>query len=152
METPKRFIPYEKGISEQLKRVVNKYGLNVIFTRSLSLKSTLLRNPFKTNSVCGVVCNITYSCCKKYFGETGRTVEESIMEHQPDINNEKNVEKITGLSQHLRESRHTPNYIEVEIVAKENNIVKRKLKESVAISQEKQGNLLNKKQERKVWS
>ena len=63
------------------------------------------------------------------------------MKHQPDINNEKNVEKITGLSQHLRESRHTPNYKEVKIVAKENNIVKRKLKESVAISQEKQGNL-----------
>ena len=48
-------------------------------------------------------------------------------------NNEKSVEKITGLSQHLRESRHTPNWKEVEILAKENNIVKQKFKESVAI-------------------
>ena len=51
---------------------------------------------------------------------------------------------MTGLSQHVRESRHTPNWKEIEILSKENNIVKRKLKESVAISQEKQGNLWTK--------
>ena len=39
---------------------------------------------------------------------------------------------------------------EVEILAKENNIVKQKFKESVAITQEKKGNLLNKKEERKT--
>ena len=43
---------------------------------------------------------------------------------------------MTGLSQHVRESRHTPNWKEIKILSKENNIVKRKLKESVAISQE----------------
>ena len=36
--------------------------------------------------------------------------------------------KVTGLSQHLRESRHKPNWKEVEILAKENNIVKWKFK------------------------
>ena len=65
-------------------------------------------------------------------------------------NNEKSVEKITGLSQHLRERGHTPNLKEAEILTKENNIVKQKFKESVAISQEKKDNLLNKKEERKV--
>ena len=95
---------------------------------------------------------VTCSCCKKYFGETGRTMKERIKEHQADVNNEKSVEKITGLSQHLRESRHTPNWIELEILAKENNIVNRKFKESVAVSQEKKDNLLNKKEERKVIS
>ena len=38
------------------------------------------------------------------------------------------VEKIAGLSQHLNESRHTPNWKEVEIKGKENNIVKQKFK------------------------
>ena len=32
LETPKLLIPYEKGIAEQLKRVANRYGLEVIFT------------------------------------------------------------------------------------------------------------------------
>ena len=52
---------------------------------------------------------ISCSWCKKYFGETGRTIEERIKEHQTGINNEKSVEKIGGLSQHLRETRHTPD-------------------------------------------
>ena len=126
METPKLFIPYGKGIAEQLKRVANRYGLEVIFTRSLSLKSKLPTNPFNSCSTCGVVYKVTYSCYKKYIGETGRTIEERIKEHQTDVNNQKNVEKITGLSQHLRESRHTPIWKEVEILAKEIFIKKRK--------------------------
>ena len=54
VETPKLFLPYEKGISEQLKRIANKYGLEVIFMRSLSTKSKLRTNPFKGDSACGV--------------------------------------------------------------------------------------------------
>ena len=84
LETPKLFIPYEKGIAEQLKRVANRCGLEVIFARSLSLKSKLPTNPFKS---CGVVHKVTCSCCKKYIGETGRTIEERIKEHQADENN-----------------------------------------------------------------
>ena len=50
-----------------------------------------------------------------------RTIEESIKEHKTDVNDENSVQ--TGLSQHLRESRHTPNWKEVEILAKESNIL-----------------------------
>ena len=57
------FLPYEKGISQKLKRVANKYGLEVIFTRSLSLKSKLRTNPVKSDSACGVVYKGTCSCC-----------------------------------------------------------------------------------------
>ena len=91
------------------------YGLEVICTRTSSLKSKLRTNPFKSDSACGVVYKVTCPCCKKYFGESGRTIEETIKEHQADVNNQKSVEKITGLSQHLRESRHTPNWKEEEI-------------------------------------
>ena len=118
METLKLFIPYKEGISEQLKRVASKYGSEVVFTRSLSLKSRLLTNSFKIDSACGVVYKVTCSCCKKYFGETRGTIVERIKEHQGDVNNEKSIEKITGLSQYLRENRHTPNWKEVEILAK----------------------------------
>ena len=124
----------------------------MIFARSLSLKSKLRTNPVKSDSTCGIVYKEICSCQKKYVGETGRTIEEKIKEHQADVNNEKSAEKITGLLQHLRESRHTPNGKEGEILAKENNIVKQKFKESVAILQEKKDNLLNKIEERKVIS
>ena len=124
----------------------------MIFTRSLSLKSKLPTNPFKSCSTCGVIYKVTCSSYKKYIREIRRTIEERIKEHQADINNQKSVEKITSLSQHLRESRHTPIWKEVEIITKESNIVKRKFKESVAITQERKDKLLNKKEARKIIS
>ena len=45
--------------------------------------------------------------------------------------------KIAGPSQHLRESEHTPNWEEIYILVKENNIVKR---------------IFNKREQRKVIS
>ena len=51
-----------------------------------------------------------------------------------------------------RESRHKPNWNEVEILAKENNIVKQKFKESVEISEEKKDSLLNKNEESNIWT
>ena len=152
METPKRFLLYQKEISEQLKLVANKYGLRVIFTRSLSIKSKSRSNLFESNKVCGVVYKETCFCCRKYFGETGTKIQESINKHQAHTNNENSAEKSIYVSQHLRESRHTPNCKEVELLLKENNAVKRKFKESVTISNEKKDNLLNKKEKRKVPS
>ena len=78
---------------------------------------------------------------------------KKLEEHHTDVNNKKSVEKITDLSQNFREIRDTPNWKVVEVLAKENNIIKRKFKESVAISQEKKENLLNRKEERSdIWS
>ena len=86
----------------------------------------LQKNLLKRDSACAIVYKVTCYFRKTYFGETGRPIEETIKEDQADVNNDESVEKIKGLSQHLRESRHTPNWKEVEILAKENNIVKRK--------------------------
>ena len=41
-ETPKLFMSYEKWSSEQVKPIVNRYGIEVIFRRNLSLKSRFL--------------------------------------------------------------------------------------------------------------
>ena len=71
----------------------------MLLTRSWSLKSKLLTNPFKSGSWCRLVYNATCSFNKKYFGEMGRTIEERIKEHEADVNNEKSVQKITGLLQ-----------------------------------------------------
>ena len=83
----------KKEYQHNLNTLAIKYGLEVILIRSLSIKSMLLTNPLKSGSACGGVYKVTYCCCKKYFGETRRTIAERIKEHQADINNEKSVEK-----------------------------------------------------------
>ena len=65
--------------------------------------SKLPTNPFKNCFTYAVVYKVTCSCYKKYIGETGRTIEERIKEHQADL-----IITSQILSQHLRESRHTP--------------------------------------------
>ena len=99
---------YEKGIAEQLKRDANRYGLEATFTRSLSRKSKLPTNKhFKSCSTSRVLSKVTCSCYKEYIEETGTTIDERIKEHEADVNNDKSVEKILVLLQHLRESRNT---------------------------------------------
>ena len=38
LEPLKMFIPYEKGISEKLKRVASKYGFTTVFTKTKELR------------------------------------------------------------------------------------------------------------------
>ena len=38
LEPLKMFIPYEKGISEKLKRVASKYGFATVFTKTKDLR------------------------------------------------------------------------------------------------------------------
>ena len=107
LEALKLFIPYENRISEQHKHVANKYGLKVIFTRSLSLRSKLQANSFESDIVCGVVYKVTCSCCKKYLEETGGTIEERIKEHQADVNNEKSKKNDRSISTSQRKLTYT---------------------------------------------
>lgn len=53
-----------------------------------------------------------------------------MIEHQARCLMKRILEKVTGLS-HLRESGHKPDWKEVEIIAKENKIVKGKFKGKV---------------------
>lgn len=64
----------------------------------------------------------------------------------------KKVWKKYKVYHNISEKVHIPLIRKVDIIAKENNIAKRKFKKSVANMQETKGNLLNKKEQRKVIS
>ena len=66
----------------------------------LSLKSKLPASPFKSCSTCVIIYKVTCSCHKRYNGQTGRTIEERIKEHQITEKYEKLVEKITSKRRH----------------------------------------------------
>ena len=70
-------------------------------------------------------------------------------EHRQDAEGE--VEKISGLSEHLRQTMHKANFDDVEILNKESNFFKRKFKEAIAIKKNNTP-LLNKKDEIKAIS
>ena len=65
-------------------------------------------------------------------------------EHKDDGENEKEDNKVSGLSQHIREALHRVDFENVKIINKESNFNKRKMKEAIAIKNNKE-RLLNKK-------
>ena len=72
-----------------------------------------------------------------------------MVEHIQDAEGE--VEKISGLSERLRQTMHKANFDDVEILNKESNFIKRKFKEEIAIKKNN-APLLNKKEEIKAIS
>ena len=68
----------------------------------------------------GVVYRVTCKIVVVYVGETGRSLETRMVEHRQDAEGE--VEKISGLSEHLRQTMHKANF-KVEILNKESNFI-----------------------------
>ena len=76
------FLPYEKSISEKIKRLSSKFNVSARHTKNASLKSKLnmrKRNEKQQGVVYEVSCN---DCTKKYIGETGRYLEVRLKEHK----------------------------------------------------------------------
>ena len=151
----KMYLPYEKGISEKIASISRKFNIRLINTKGKTLKNlvNVNRNSTKSNEIktqSGVVYKVDCKDCNKYYiGETGRTIQTRMNEHEKGITSEK--EKMSGLSQHIKQTGHQAKFNDVKVLYKENNFAKRKFKEAIAIKKHK-CNLLNKKEEIKILS
>jgi len=80
-------LPYINGVSEPLRRCLQQQGIRAVFKSDTTLRSHLVRpkdtvDPAKQD---GVVYRIPCECGKVYIGETGRSMQERIKEHDRDI-------------------------------------------------------------------
>ena len=96
-----------------------------------------------------VDCN---NCLKKYTGETGRKLKERMKQHKDDGQKSREDKEITGLSQHMKTTGHSPVANDVRITYRENNWKKRKFKEAARVTVQNKEQLMNKKDERKTIS
>ena len=80
-------LPHIKGVSEPLRRCLQQQGIRAVFKSDTTLRSHLVR-PKDTVDLAkqdGVVYRIPCECGKVYVGETGRSMQERIKEHDRDI-------------------------------------------------------------------
>ena len=135
------YMPYEKGISENIARTGKKFNFKLVHTKRKSFKNMVVRNittSLEKQKQSGVVYRVTCGDCgSQYVEETGRSLETRMEEHRQDAEGE--VEKISS------------NFDDVEILNKESNFIKRKFKEAIAIKKNN-APLLNKKDEIKAIS
>ena len=80
-------LPYIQGVSEPLHRCLEQQSIRTIFKSDTTLRSHSVRpkdivDPAKQD---GVVYRISCECGKVYIGETGRSMQKRIKEHDKDI-------------------------------------------------------------------
>ncbi len=121
-------VPYVQGLSEPYKRILESVGVRVYFKGAQTLRGQLVKPKDKdpTIKMQDVVYFISCgSCDLSYIGETGRSVEERFAGH---------IRGQSAVHSHLNESQHTsPDLHDVQVLCKESNEIKRKIKEALYI-------------------
>ena len=80
-------LPYIKSLSEQLLRYLQQQGIRAVFKSGTTLRSHLVRpkDAVEPSKQDGVVYGIPCECGKVYIGETERSTQDRIKEHERDI-------------------------------------------------------------------
>lgn len=121
-----------EGISHKISKILIKKGVLCAFKLISTIKKYLLpledsRDTFLESRVYKVSC----SCGMPYIGEIGRSFTTRIKEHSVNIKHERVVK--SSLSKHSSLTKHHIFLENSQILAKENNYYKRKMKDVIEI-------------------
>jgi hypothetical protein len=122
-------IPYEKGLSESIRRAGNEVGIKTIFSAKDTIKKRLTKVKPKQNNNKEVIYKIPCQHGAEYIGETGRNVEVRCSEHrrllemtrQLQQHGEPLDEVSSHLAVHAASNNHLVDWSEVEVVAKKSH-------------------------------
>ena len=126
-------LPYIKGVSEPLRRCLQQQGIRAVFTSDTTLRSHLVRpkdtvDPAKQD---GVVYRIPRECGKFYIGETGRSMQERIKEHDRDIRLART--RTSAVSERANKTGHHPLCNAVKFIDRDSHWYTRRAKEAIHI-------------------
>lgn len=131
-------IPYVKGFSEKIKRILEDVDIKVAFKPQNKIGQTLstVKDQIDPKRRKGVVYSIPCKDCNEvYIGETKRSFTTRSSEHQRDI--EKGDEEKSALSKHAIHNDHRINWKEARILEREEHYKKRLFLESFHINSTK---------------
>lgn len=124
---------YIKGLSERIRDILKKRGIQLYFKSSNTLKNILVspkdKDPkgTKQDVIYHIPCGYE-SCGAAYIGETCRVLEERIKDHTTNPN--------SSIKRHHMDTGHPlPNHTDknVKIISVEANTFKRRVKEAIYI-------------------
>ena len=134
--------PYVKGLSENIERRCKHINVKTIFSSKRTLRSELVnvKKIIDLSDRKGVVYEIECGCGHSYIGETGRTLNTRIKEHQYAV---RRYDPNNGISVHANATMHNMKWEDARIIGVEENTLKKKYKESLFIAEEARSQLLN---------
>ena len=91
---------------------------------------TKVKTPSDPVTTKGVVYRLPCESGRVYVVETGRTLKQRITEHKREV---KNIDLNNGKADHVAKTKHQIRWDEAEIICREVQWTKQKVKESLAI-------------------
>lgn len=137
----KVILPYIKGTTEKIKRILSKVNIETIFTTDKKI-GEILHNPkdkirLEHQGVYEVPCG---ECEKTYIGQTNRRINVRNEEHKNAV---KKKELTSSLTQHFLSSGHTIDFDNTKSLARVEYLQDRITREAIEI--EKRPHSLNKR-------
>ena len=127
-------IPYVAGVSERIKNSLKTHSINTIFKPIEKLRGKLVRlkdrtpREKKSNLVYGIPCG-SGQCNETYVGETTQSLKARMRQHQHPNNS--SPAQTSAVYLHHLDTGHTFNMDEVIILDREEDWVRRGIKEAV---------------------
>ena len=130
-------IPYIKGTSEAIKRVLNPLGIRTSFRPINTLRQILVhpKDPVPKQERAGVVYRIPCNNCPQaYIGQTGRTLTQRLKEHQRAVRNGDSA--TSALAEHAHSTGHPIDWTKAHVIDTCTHTSRRHLIESWMIQKE----------------
>lgn len=130
-------IPYIRGLSEPIARILKKHNIKTAFRARPTLKNILvhLKDPITQQNQRGSIYMITCACGKKYIGETGRPLSVRMEEHKRAWRLGHHTK--SAIAEHSLTCEGPIEWNSVKILGIERHFYKRKIRESLEICKHK---------------
>ena len=127
-------LPYIPRLSEKMRRIGNQANIRIVFTSKNTLRNQLVNfKPKSQNQQKEVIYSIPCECSKSYIGETGRSLEVRLKEHQYSL--KKRDPDVSKLCEHHFTTGHRFLWDQAEVIGHEQNWRARKVHEAAEILQ-----------------
>ena len=127
-QNPYIVVPYYRGLSESLKKVCSKHGVQVYFKGGTTIKKLLMaskdKNPIQKSGVIYRYKCDRVECHEEYFEESSRTFGERFREH---------LKVPSPIFDHYNLTGHNVTIDNLSIVGREDQNLMRTIKESLCI-------------------
>ena len=143
-------IPYMKGLSERLSRIMRSYNIGTSYKPHTTIRQLLVHPKDKVDKerVCGTVYQVScQNCDKVYVGESGRQLGTRMSEHMKEVEEHtctgvrtRTARSTTtgtlhksAITDHAVDNDHTPDWDNASILARESDSGRRLIREAIWI-------------------
>lgn len=145
-------IPYIKGLSEEIRRILGQYKIRTVFrtTETLGRILTKVKDPTPPEERPGIVYKIKCICGEFYIGETGRSLTARMKEHRAACRLA--AFERSAVAEHAWQAGHEIEWDDVEILDTATDLQERKVKEAVYIRLAPKGLKMNRDEGKELSS